>query len=704
MRPLRPESTTRAVGRVGRRATSLERRNAGGGTTTPDGWTLFEEPFDNGFEYTGVPYVFPAWKPNPNAGKHPFLRGSVSGGVSGTSPFTLPPEAGAPFDGTAVYAAALTDGSNLTIDTIDEDGVVTVFLFDGASAGDIDTLTDALAAHLADTSGAHAAGSISVIDADGNYTASDVEGVLAEIADMIAASTTGLVPTSRTITAGAALTGGGDLSANRTLDVAVDGTTIEVSGDALRVKDGGITSAKIADGTITTTDLAFDPATQTELDNHVNDTNDAHDASAISFAPGGTISATDVQSAIEEVAAEAGTGGGGSSKKTRIYARDMVASTTGGASGPNHTELTTNKQNIITMDFADGSDLKAEWVMALPEDYAGESFTFTVYALAAGTATDSFVFGLEARAVGDDEDIDGAWGAQSIVSRAHTATANRQLIAGPSAASVPSNTAAAGDLVYFRLQRLASSTSPLDGLGQTVKVLAVEVDFTGDGAAAMPSYIASGTPATSVAASPGDISVPYSASIAAGDFLLAHIVSRSGAGTLDTVPAGWTLLPTSPAQPDAQSSTIQQWLYYKFATGSETGSETWSVNNASLFMGWQHTFRGVDATMIESGGKSGAISNTISHTNVVTSGPNRLALLLGCISNDVAVATMSGETGGDWTEPTGEYTTATGNDGALFMMIAEMPAAGTLTGGTITLASALDAWLTRSFALLPIGA
>lgn len=45
------------------------------------------------------------------------------------------------------------------------------------------------------------------------------------------------------ITAGSALTGGGD-SGDITLDVAVDDSTIEINADALRVKDGGITPAK----------------------------------------------------------------------------------------------------------------------------------------------------------------------------------------------------------------------------------------------------------------------------------------------------------------------------------------------------------------------------------------------------------------------------------------------------------------------------
>ncbi len=49
--------------------------------------------------------------------------------------------------------------------------------------------------------------------------------------------------------------------------------------------------------------LTDPPATLPTL--HINDASDAHDASAISFAPAGTVAATDVQGAIVEVAADA---------------------------------------------------------------------------------------------------------------------------------------------------------------------------------------------------------------------------------------------------------------------------------------------------------------------------------------------------------------------------------------------------------------
>lgn len=181
--------------------------------------------------------------------------------------------------------------------------------------------------------------------ADVTFTPSGSVGS-SNVQDAIEEVDTEKVPNGRTITAGSALTGGGDLSANRTLDVAVDGSTIEVSSDALRVKAGGITSSHIADGTIATGDLAFDVATQAELDAHTGGTSGAHAASAISadsttlvgtatdvqgvleeldnaiaavgtpnaddiaFTPAGSIGATDVQAAIEEVAAEAGSGSG----------------------------------------------------------------------------------------------------------------------------------------------------------------------------------------------------------------------------------------------------------------------------------------------------------------------------------------------------------------------------------------------------------
>ncbi len=54
--------------------------------------------------------------------------------------------------------------------------------------------------------------------------------------------------TSVTLTAGDGLTGGGDISANRTFAVSVDDSTIEINSSGLRIKDAAITPAKIGAG------------------------------------------------------------------------------------------------------------------------------------------------------------------------------------------------------------------------------------------------------------------------------------------------------------------------------------------------------------------------------------------------------------------------------------------------------------------------
>src|SRR4029077_19828768 len=56
----------------------------------------------------------------------------------------------------------------------------------------------------------------------------------------IIAAVSAVPPNARTITAGAGLTGGGDLSANRTLDVVAGDTSLVVNADEVHVNTGVI--------------------------------------------------------------------------------------------------------------------------------------------------------------------------------------------------------------------------------------------------------------------------------------------------------------------------------------------------------------------------------------------------------------------------------------------------------------------------------
>lgn len=101
---------------------------------------------------------------------------------------------------------------------------------------------------------------------------------------------------------------------NKTIDA--DQNTITNIENADIKAGAAIDASKIADGSVSNTEFQYlDGVTssiQTQLSNnataisdHLADTADAHDASAISFVPGGTIASTDVQTAVSEVATDA---------------------------------------------------------------------------------------------------------------------------------------------------------------------------------------------------------------------------------------------------------------------------------------------------------------------------------------------------------------------------------------------------------------
>ena len=86
---------------------------------------------------------------------------------------------------------------------------------------------NALNTHITDPSAAHAATAVSAVPSGGVMSGSDVQAQLAQAATAIGTLTTtkadaaAVVPTTRTLTTTAPLTGGGDLSVNRTLDISV---------------------------------------------------------------------------------------------------------------------------------------------------------------------------------------------------------------------------------------------------------------------------------------------------------------------------------------------------------------------------------------------------------------------------------------------------------------------------------------------------
>lgn len=180
--------------------------------------------------------------------------------------------------------------------------------------------------HLNDTTDAHDASAISVLDAGTLYTATDVEAALAEV----------MTDTN---------------TAQSTADNHISDATGAHAASAISVADSGLlytateVEAALAEVMTQANAGVSDAATaQSTADNHISDTSAAHAASAISILDtNNKYTATDVEAALEEVRIVADSAAGGG-----VAINDSVTNTTDAwSSSKISTEISTAVSGIV---------------------------------------------------------------------------------------------------------------------------------------------------------------------------------------------------------------------------------------------------------------------------------------------------------------------------------------------------------------------
>ena len=325
-----------------------------------------------------------------------------------------------------------------------------------------------------------------------------------------AVDSTSRAPTSRTIATTAPLTGGGDLSVNRTLAISA-ATTLAVDQCRLPTRQNltqslaQIPATKLVRASPHTATCGQRKTTLVDAD-EVNGTDSAASFGLIRttwanvrayllsyFAPKGAATSSGLTMSTARLLGRntAGTGaieeitlgtnlsfsgttlnatGGGSANARWLGAGEFIPRVTNGA-GIDGQEFSTNRQNLDYLAFDPGTQEFAQASFDWPSGYT--TFTANFYWTAA-SGSGAVVWRAAARCYADGDAIDQAFGtAQSVTDTLITATNNHASSA--TSAVTPSGTVSVGNLCVVQIDRDATNGS--DTLAVDGRLIGVRLVF-----------------------------------------------------------------------------------------------------------------------------------------------------------------------------------------------------------------------------------
>lgn len=150
------------------------------------------------------------------------------------------------------------------------------------------------------------------------------------------------------------------------------------------------------------------------------------------------------------------------------------------------------------------------------------------------------------------------------------------------------------------------------------------------------------------------------------------------------------------------------WCWYKLADGTEGGTNvSFTANGTTAGYAWYaRAYRftaGIafnEIQPIELIASIAGSASPVTGPTITTTTPSRRAVFLLAYADNPGMNPLSGETGGNWLEAVTDHNSGTGGDADIQIQTANLPTAGTISGGSYTPATSA-AWVLVSFVLVP---
>lgn len=159
-----------------------------------------------------------------------------------------------------------------------------------------------------------------------------------------------------------------------------------------------------------------------------------------------------------------------------VPAGAIIPSATGGCDSIAVIATSANHPDLTVLDFDATTAEYAQFSIGMPNQWDEGTVTYQVYWTVTAAVTTGVAWQLQAVAVSNDDTIDAAYGTAVTVTDTALNASNDQHITAVSTAVTIAGTPAAGDIVYFRINRNPADAG--DDMTQDARLIGVKVFWT----------------------------------------------------------------------------------------------------------------------------------------------------------------------------------------------------------------------------------